>query len=60
MDIEMLVRHKNSQELHDLTEPKYIKNSDSRYGYLVYADKKIFFICDNDLENVTDEYNLKV
>lgn len=57
----MKVQHKNSQEIFDLTEPRYTKFN-GMYGYLTMTKEEIFFIYNwNDelfRDTVTEQFNL--
>ena len=55
----MKVQHKNSQEVFNLSEPKYCKFF-GVYGILIMTIRKeIYFVVGsdtNDLHNITDEF----
>jgi hypothetical protein len=58
----MKVKHKNSGEIVNLSEPNYGKHYASMYGFLVLSGSQIwfFYIIDDELhtENLTNEYEI--
>lgn len=52
----MRVQHINSKEIFDISTPKYIKYSDSTYGYLVGSHDDIFYISGEVCQDVSNEY----
>ena len=62
----MKIKHKNSGEIIDVTEPNYGKHYMSIYGYLFVNGQKVYFIysipnietSDLELEDLSDYYEI--
>ena len=57
----MKAQHTKSQEIFDLTEPRYTKFN-GVYGYLVMGGEDVFFIynwnCELFRDTVTEQFNI--